>query len=114
MKAHVSQDLASLVIYVIIQGHKPHDQMFFSGVCKTQINGSADHGLRCERGLESHPLLTAFSCSLTCFSLLKGRTWCNKYFPCRIVCLFVIHCKMGIVKSTSHLLSKFQVSEHIT
>ena len=50
MKAHVSQDLASLVIYVIIQGHKPHDQMFFSGVCKTQINGSADHGLRCEEG----------------------------------------------------------------
>ena len=43
----------------------------------------------CEIGLESRPLLTALSCSITCFFLLlllRGKTWCNKYVACRIVC----------------------------
>ena len=47
---------------------------FQTGVWKTWINGSADHGLRCKSELESHPLLTTFSYSLTClFTLLGGK-----------------------------------------
>ena len=57
----------------------------YPGQClKIRINGSADHGLQCEWGLELHSLLTICSCSITCLSLLRGRIWCNKYAACRI------------------------------
>ena len=42
----------------------------YSGVWKTRINGSADHGLHSESGLEFSPLLVAFNCSLPRLSTL--------------------------------------------
>ena len=105
---------------------------------KTRINGSADHGIRCERGLESRPLLTALSCSITCFLMLRGknlvqqmRRLSHRLFVVNYViqvliilgtqgnfkhstcCTSIdIYYKKGNVISTSHLLYEFQVSEH--
>ena len=66
---------------------------FRSGVWKTRINGSADHGLRCKSELESRPLLTTFSCSLTClFTLLGGKNLVQQI--CRLLRRSFVGCQL--------------------